>query len=129
MKINTPPRPPSQVHRKKTDPYYTSKKHKGLREQAYLRDNGKCQVCGKMLSHKTPRDDNRLMAIADHVIPKELVDSSTPERIRLIATKAGVDPELIEDVIKYGPDIVDNYQTLCKHDHDVKSNKDKEYYR
>lgn len=91
----------NQAHRQKTDSYYTSSRHKSLRQEAYIRDNGNCVKCGKALALHTTKENRDRMAFADHRIPRE----------------AG------------GKDELDNYQTLCKKCHDGKSNKDKKYYR
>lgn len=100
MKINRSNRYKKQSHRVKTDSYYLSKKHKELREQAYLRDNGLCRKCGKMVELHTTKNKTNLMSFADHIIPRN----------------AG------------GTDELNNYQTLCKSCHDAKSNKDKKHY-
>ncbi len=96
----------TQNHRKTADPYYTSRKHKNLRAQAYHRDKGVCKECErngkvKQLQLHTTKETRHMMAFGDHIIPRE----------------AG------------GKDELDNYQTLCKPCHDAKSNEDKEYYR
>ena len=107
MKINTPSKGTNnQAHRSKTDSYYTSRKHKSLREQAWRRANGMCEECarqGKMkpLLLHTTRENKERMAFGDHIVPRE----------------AG------------GKDELDNYQILRKPCHDKKSNKDKQYYR
>lgn len=104
MKINTASSTSTkqQAHRYKTDPYYTSPTHKRLRQEAYLRDGGKCTNCGKAVSLHTTKDNREFMAVGDHIIPRE----------------AG------------GKDDIHNYQTLCKPCHDSKSSsKDKKYYR
>ena len=101
MKINTLSKPNNQDHRKATDSYYTSGQHKNLRTQAYIRDKGKCVVCGMALSLHTTREKLSLTAYADHITPRE----------------AG------------GKDELSNYQTMCKKHHDIKSNEDKKYYK
>ena len=101
MKINTISNPKAQEHRKVTDSFYTSKKHKTLREQAFIRDKGECVKCHRPLNLHTTRETKEYMAFGDHIKPRE----------------AG------------GKDEISNYQTMCKPCHDSKSNEDKQYYK
>ena len=101
MRINTAKPNKGQEHRSKTDSYYTSRKHKSLREQAFIRDGGRCVDCDQILSLHTKRGNNKYMMVADHEVPRN----------------AG------------GLDELDNIKSRCKPCHDKKSIKDKDYYK
>lgn len=100
--------------------------HRSRRKEAWLRDGGRCVVCGKGLNLKTTQD-NPLKTIGDHIVPREFLINSTPDKIRSVLASKGFDASFIEQAI-LDPDSLINYQTMCEKDHAKKSIEDKGYY-